>query len=418
MKALLLKICIFSVFVMHTSCAVICRELWSLVDGPPANPSEKARREQQCAKVEQTWEDYLRGPVLNTILTPVGAISPRTAEWLRIELGIAQYEYITFINETHIMIIIVTGMGRRTEWVPGIFVGREAPRVENIQIRADRALSDFISPNNLNNPSLNFVEFGGGWSDSPRTVIIGYQREERFAFNLGEADADFFEAVLILEDHLIPDDIAPIVGDEFAGGQLAAAPLHGAIIEAGAFRNGQLEYVVIPYGTVSIGYWAFAGNRIASATLPGSVVYIENGAFSRNRLTSVDIPYGVTSIGSWAFGQNLLGDVTLPASVAYIGNYAFINNQLASVAILGSVASIGSWAFAINQLSSIAIPDSVSSIGESAFAVNPLANITIGENVAIGDNAFGSGFEEFYEGNGRKAGTYTLYNGNWVFQPR
>jgi len=91
---------------------------------------------------------------------------------------------------------------------------------------------------------------------------------------------------------------------------------------------------------------------------------------------------------------------------------------LVSITIRDSVVYIGNYAFISNQLTDVTIPDNVTSIGNWAFAMNRLTSITIGAGVMLGENAFDAGFEKFYESNGRRAGTYTLNDGDWIFQPR
>jgi len=75
------------------------------------------------------------------------------------------------------------------------------------------------------------------------------------------------------------------------------------------------------------------------------------------------------------------------------------------------------------------VPDSVTTIGGWAFGFNPLTSITIGNNVTFTDahfmgvddetGGFGRAFAEFYESQGRRAGTYTLSDdGSWSFEYR
>jgi len=79
------------------------------------------------------------------------------------------------------------------------------------------------------------------------------------------------------------------------------------------------------------------------------------------------------------------------------------------------VTEIGERVFMKKGLTSVIIPDSVIFIGNMAFADNKIGSVSIGANVYIADNAFentayNSFSAEFYNSQGRKAGTY---NNNW-----
>ena len=126
------------------------------------------------------------------------------------------------------------------------------------------------------------------------------------------------------------------------------------------------------------------------------VISIGDDVFSRyyshrnGMLIGLIIPNSVTSIGKSAFSYNKLKSVTIPNGVTYIGNSAFYAGELTNVII----------------------PNSVTSIGEQAFLENKLTSITIGADVSIGGRAFGNKFEEAYQNNDHKAGTYTYYGGS------
>jgi hypothetical protein len=211
-------------------------------------------------------------------------------------------------------------------------------------------------------------------------------------------------------------------------------------IGSGAFSGFRLRSVSIPNSVTYISDMAFFNNRLRSVSIPNSVTSIGFLAFANNRLTSIIIPYGVKEIPLKAFESNRLTSVIIPDSVTEIGTQSFANNQLVSITIPDSVTLIQEAAFMSNQLTSIIIPDSVTSIRAGAFAQNKITSITIGSNVPTGgpsysgsaeritgwesfyDEAndllysFDNEFDDIYEENGSRAGTYTFSNGKWTFQ--
>ena len=124
----------------------------------------------------------------------------------------------------------------------------------------------------------------------------------------------------------------------------------------------------------------------------------------------------VTAIGDEAFAG---GDwVVTDASRPYVSEF-IVGHQFASVAIPDSVTHIGWRAFAVNTFASVVIPDSVAVIEHQAFWETPVTRITIGSDVALnGDGGFPFQFAQFYNAQGRRAGTYTYGNDGWSFEPR
>ncbi|MCL2193312.1 MAG: leucine-rich repeat domain-containing protein [Treponema sp.] len=149
-------------------------------------------------------------------------------------------------------------------------------------------------------------------------------------------------------------------------------------------------------------------------------------AFATRRIAEITIPNSVTHIGELAFAFNELVDITIPGNVNQIGNNAFANNRLTSITIPESVIHIGNRAFANNTMvTDITIGDGVGFLYEGVFE-NSLrhARISIGANVELHSSGPSSlvwtGFRAAYEGNGHRAGIYTL-NPNtrqWYWQAR
>ena len=119
------------------------------------------------------------------------------------------------------------------------------------------------------------------------------------------------------------------------------------------FLNGSNEEpteIVVPDGTISIGYQAFCGcSSLTSITIPDSVTTIESQAFSNcSSLSSIVIPNGVTSIGGYAFYNCAsLTSITIPDSVTQIKSTVFgYCSSLTFINYLGTVEewnSISKW---------------------------------------------------------------------------
>jgi hypothetical protein len=188
---------------------------------------------------------------------------------------------------------------------------------------------------------------------------------------------------------------------------------------SGAFKNRQLESVVIPYGITYIAHEAFMNNNLTSIYLPDSVTHIGERAFMNNKLVSARIPDGVTYIAFEAFKNNKITEVRLPNGLSWIVGRIFQNNSLTSITIPDNVRSIGNYAFADNPLTHVYLPDSVKFIGGWAFRSDHIRSVRIGANVEIWDNnEFNERFRDVYYSNPtypspRLAGTYTFTNGRW-----
>jgi hypothetical protein len=198
---------------------------------------------------------------------------------------------------------------------------------------------------------------------------------------------------------------------------------HGYISLSTEFEDIYQFNIIDDEGTVEItGYIG----RIKEIVIPDTVIYICDGAFSEKGLVSVTLPGSLSEIDDEAFKDNLLTDLIIPDSVTFIGERAFEGNNLANISLPDSLDSLSSYVFFNNNLSSVIIPDSITSIAPFAFASNPLTSITIGEDVDLFSihlggylgktNVFDNGFDDFYEANGRKAGTYIYSDWQWSLQ--
>jgi len=156
-----------------------------------------------------------------------------------------------------------------------------------------------------------------------------------------------------------------------------------------------------------------------------------------SRKYSVNIPprigrKTVKEIGKNSFGDLWFSEVTIPDTVVKIDDWAFSGNHIFKLILPKKLVEIGDGAFIDNELSGLVIPDSVKKIGYRAFMGNPLRSISIGSNVEFGElsgyNEYegdwkytpfeGTGFEDFYLENGRRAGIYFYNDDNWVVQFR
>ncbi|MDR2509821.1 MAG: leucine-rich repeat domain-containing protein [Spirochaetaceae bacterium] len=112
--------------------------------------------------------------------------------------------------------------------------------------------------------------------------------------------------------------------------------------------------------------------------------------------------------------------VSIPRSIegltpVKIEKNAFMNHRLHKAYIADSIIIIADAAFAGNSILDITLPASVRHVGFQAFAGNDIKRVTIGDAVNIQPDSIHNGFAEFYNLNGKQAGTYIWREGVWAF---
>lgn len=206
------------------------------------------------------------------------------------------------------------------------------------------------------------------------------------------------------------------------------------VIGKNMFKGSNLQSIVLPKNTISIGESAFYGCKtLTSINIPNSVTNIRGQAFTDcENLASVKIGIGVTHIDLYAFvncnsltsvyitdlsswcnisffdissnplhnGAKLylndkeVTELTIPENITKINNLTFAGCESIIKAIIGNnITSIGKGAFyKCSSMNALSIGDGVTTISEQAFELcYNLTDLSIGKGVTtIGKNAFTS----------------------------
>jgi hypothetical protein len=139
-----------------------------------------------------------------------------------------------------------------------------------------------------------------------------------------------------------------------------------------AFKNSNLQQVLIGVNINTVGDWAFGYNyNLSEVKFTGTVKSFGSYAFYNcGSLKTVTLPEGLTKIGDSAFYYcSNLAKVTLPKSLTDLGENAFSNcSGITSIEIPDGVKTINSGTFRYcTRLLSVLIPSSVTSIANGAF---------------------------------------------------
>jgi hypothetical protein len=199
-----------------------------------------------------------------------------------------------------------------------------------------------------------------------------------------------------------------------------------------AFEFKNLTSIVFPDGITRIGKYSFQIAKLTEAIIPDSVITIDDEAFYANDIDNLVLGNNVRYIGVGAFRKNKLTKVILNNGLQIIERGAFEENRLTTVTIPNTVRQIGGterrgWgsigAFSNNPLNSITIGNGITELDNSVFLdTGVITMIKIGKDVSIikGNYWYDSGITEsfinYYESQGRKAGTYVLNGKLWKLQ--
>jgi len=236
-----------------------------------------------------------------------------------------------------------------------------------------------------------------------------------------------FMACSKLSEVSIPDRVTAIGKETFKSSGLTKISIGSGVTKIGAeafFGCNLTEFSVSPANEsiayidgciVDIGAETVI-MTMAGATVPDDerVTKIGKGAFKNSDIQTVVIPERITSVGDEVFRDcKNLTSVTLPNSMTVIPQWSFAGcDNLTDLTFGNQVTEIGLSAFKdCTSLGSITIPDSVTKIGASAFSGCTSLVITMGENVdleSVGTFAFSGCTNSFDTFNG------VHYIGKWA----
>ena len=214
--------------------------------------------------------------------------------------------------------------------------------------------------------------------------------------------------------------------------QVAGVPV--TAIGSEAFKGKGLTSVTIHNGITAIGYRAFQNNRLTSVTIGAGVelmAFFTGDPPYMNPYFSFDHGFDAycyyvngNKAGTYEYSDNrwsMNGEIIMAYEdtengyfvidgkgtiMDYRGDVAVvIPAQVAGIPVT-SVGNRAFWSLDHVGYTNVTIPACITFIGERAFYDIILASVTIGANVTLAGNSFACGFDDFYDTNGKKAGTY------------
>ena len=128
-----------------------------------------------------------------------------------------------------------------------------------------------------------------------------------------------------------------------------------------------------------------------------------------NSIDTVVIKKNTRIIGENAFRECDIKQVVIGDDVEIIEHDAFYKSNIKVVVFGIKIKEIRKCSFERNNITHLILPDTLDTIEERGFYNNDIQSISICGNVELHSNdysAFNNGFDEVYNGNKRKPGTY------------
>ncbi|SHK08827.1 Leucine rich repeat-containing protein [Hathewaya proteolytica DSM 3090] len=154
-----------------------------------------------------------------------------------------------------------------------------------------------------------------------------------------------------------------------------------------AFRNNNIENLVLQDNIIELGEGAFASNRdLVSLTLSKGLKIVPKGAFSFSKISKLVLHEGIEEIGQSAFAENKsLAELVIPSTLKKFGAKCFWNAVIVELTIPGTVKEICDDAFTSGKLSTLILEEGIEIIGNRAFKRNKLSEVIIPKSVKYFD---------------------------------
>ena len=156
-----------------------------------------------------------------------------------------------------------------------------------------------------------------------------------------------------------------------------------------AYKVQSANYVVSGDGKTLVAVAPTVTGKFAESNCGGEITAVADGAFSHNqKVTAVELP-NVTQVGNYAFGSaKTIASVKL-GELTDIGEYAFFETAISVLPQFTAETEIGRYAFAFTNITEVNVPEGME-VAEGVFSeCKSLTTVTIGKDAVIGKYAFG-----------------------------